>query len=373
MEYTKKQKTKDDPKDVLKNKIKSGDLSGTYIFYGPEEYLKRYYFSELCKGSASFNVTEFSGDTFSFSDFFDAVSTVAITESPVSFFEDEKAGGKDNGNQGKVSYRIIKLYNIDFLLSPAEEKKFIEILSEKQENTIIVFYYPFVSEEKDKNMSKGFLKKACAVSLCVNFCHEAPQSPKLFSWIKKHFDKEKISIDKSSILYLIDSVGCDMSSLNFEIEKLCAYAKFKNLSVIYNDDIDYICIKNQRARIFDIANAAISKNFELAIKNLEILKNQKESPLLIFGTVSKAINDFCSVCFYKEQNFTIPQICEKTGMYDFVVRNYYKILSQSRGDKNARTIQKLSDIVTEYDEKLKTFGLDGYILLENMIAKIIAV
>ena len=27
----------------------------------------------------------------------------------------------------------------------------------------------------------------------------------------------------------------------------------------------------------------------------------------------------------------------------------------------------------EYDEKLKTFGLDGYILLENMIAKIIAV
>ena len=56
----------------LKNKIKSSDIAGAYIFAGEEDYLKKYYLSELTKiacpdeAFSVFNNTLFDGEEIDF-------------------------------------------------------------------------------------------------------------------------------------------------------------------------------------------------------------------------------------------------------------------------------------------------------------------
>ena len=62
----------------LKERIKNGNLSGTYIFYGEEEYTKNFYYDKLASacGNRDLNVKTISGSDFKLADFFTACDTV---------------------------------------------------------------------------------------------------------------------------------------------------------------------------------------------------------------------------------------------------------------------------------------------------------
>ena len=108
MAYNKKNygKKDDSAKEALaelKRRLKEGDIGGTYLFTGDEEYMKRYYFSELCKASGeSVNISVLRGDV-DFGELCDEVSAVPMQE--FSLFGDSTDSG---------SKRVIKLDRPDF-------------------------------------------------------------------------------------------------------------------------------------------------------------------------------------------------------------------------------------------------------------------
>ena len=71
----------------LKARIKEKNPAGIYLFRGEEEYMKRFYFSELCKssGDTDSNVNVIDAEDFSYEKLLDAVNTAPAIDYSDSF------------------------------------------------------------------------------------------------------------------------------------------------------------------------------------------------------------------------------------------------------------------------------------------------
>ena len=370
--YSKYSKTSadDDRLSLLKQKIKDGKLSGVYLFHGKEEYLKRYYFEMLTKGAGDtdVNVTVIDGADFSYADFTDAFYTVAAIDYSDSFFADEPSA-----DDGKRTIRVIKLYDPKLTkMSDKEKTLFLELLSGEMTDTAVVFYYPYYDDDEEKKLTKGILSDICKIALTVDFQRERPTSPSLHKWVKKHFAASKVNIDDDCVSYIIQSVGCDMSTLNFEIEKLCAYSLSREPRVIYRNDVDTVCIKNAEARIDDISKAILAKDYEGALVALSILRAERVNEVYIFGAIANRFSQLMTVDhYYKTEGKSQQEIMQITGLRDFVVRNNITTLTSiyRSFDGKGSPCDEYAHILSEYDEKLKSYIPDKFALLQNMIFK----
>lgn len=352
----------------LKERIKQKNTCGIFLFHGEEEYMKRFYFGELKKasGDADSNATVIDSDTFSLEKLLDSVNTVAAFDYSDSFFADEE--------DFSSSVRVIKLVDCDLSkLSEREKSALFELFASFPSGVCLVFYYAYnPKKEKDHAKSYKILGEAGGV-LELDFPCEAPTSPLLKKWVKRHFDSKKCPIDAAGIDYFIEAVGNQMSSLYSEIEKLCAFLSTRENKTVYIADIDYVCIRTAEARLDDVSRGALEGDYARAISAFSVLKAEKVQETYIFGAISNKISELCTVEYYRNLGVSQQEICAKTGIRDFVVRNDFRLLDSlskrpSRGTKSV--CDRLCAILSEYDTKIKSAAGDKYLMLENMIIKI---
>lgn len=353
---------------ILKDRIKNAELSGAYLFYGDEEYTKNHYCSLLTKSAGSnLNVSTFYKSEFNLPDFLSACETSAVESLDMfsSLDEDEK-GGDDKDS----SYRVIKLYSPDFSsLSKSDCEYFLDFLQNLPEKTIVIFWF-YATEESV--ILKGTYKKLCDIALTVNFKREKNSSNILITWILRHFSKEKLNVERHVAVHLCQTVGNSMTDLKNEIDKLIEYLRFENRDTLEVADIDFICIKSTEAQIFDISNGALSGNFQKAVRALNVLRDKREKPILILGTLSKAVNDLCITDSYTKKGLTVQAISKKCALAEFAVKNYASVLSSRNRDfKGEESFCSVcSNLCMEYDKKMKSSRTDGYELLLELIFKL---
>lgn len=352
---------------LLKERIKNSDIGGCYVFYGNEEYTKNHYSSLLAKqAGSSMNVTCFYGSEFNLPDFLSACETSAVDSLDIfSLDMDEDAESDDNG-----SFRVIKLYSPDLSgLSKKDSDYLIDFLQNLPEKTIVIFWFYMGEEEA---LTKPLYKKIQEFALTVNFKREPVGSSILITWILRHFSKEKLNVDRHVAVHLCQVVGNSMTDLKNDIDKLIDYLKFENRDTLEIKDVDYICIKSKEAQIFDISSGALSGNFIKAANALNVLRDKKEKPIIILGTISKAVNDLCITDQLISKGTPYPVIAKSTGIFEFAVKNYASILlNRSRDFKGKETFTRtLSRLCIEYDKKMKSSRTDGYELLLELIFKL---
>lgn len=363
---------KEKPQDIhannlqlLKDRIKSGQTSGCYIFYGDEEYTKNHYTKLLLEqAGSSLNITSFYSTEFNLVDFLSACETNAV-ESFDMFSLDQEETDADDG-----AFRVIKLYSPDLSsLSKKDIDYLVDFLSDLPEKTIVIFW--FYAGEED-TVTKGIYKKLEETALIVNFRREPVASSILVTWVLRHFAKEKLNVDRYVAVHLCQTVGNSMTDLKNEIDKLIEYLRYENRDTLEKADIDFICIKSTTAQIFDISNGALAGDFQKAAKALNVLRDKKEKPIIILGTISKAINDLCVTDSYIKRGVAIPVISKTTQTPEFAVKNYSAILtSRNRDFKGNESFPLVcSNLCLEYDKKLKSSRTDGYELLLELIFKL---
>lgn len=352
---------------TLKERIKNKLLSGVYLFYGDEEYTKNYYCREITNAAGEMlNVTSFYGEDFELTEFIAACETNAIE----SFDMFSAMDGDESEENGSDSIRVIKLFNPDLSgLSKKDSEYFEQFLSEPPENTVIIFHLYSGQEEA---LSKGIYKKITELALTVNFKREPASSTVLITWILRHFSKEKLNCDRYVAVHLCQTVGNSMTDLKNEIDKVIDFLRFENRDTVTKEDVDFICIKSAEAQIFDISSGAMSGNFTKAAKALEVLRDKKENPILILGTIAKAMRDICVTENYIKNGVSIPAISKEEKIPEFIVRNNAEILNNRKHDFHGNDSFTLtaSKLITEYDKKLKSSRTDGYELLLELIFKI---
>ena len=369
--YNKKQQRSSDNENLseLKARIKEKNPGGIYVFHGEEEYMKRFYFSELCKssGDSDANVNTVDADDFSYEKLLDAVNTAPAIDYSDSFFADEV------DFSAAPTVRVIKADCAPLDKMSDKEKSDLSRLCEYfPDGVCLVFYYPY-NQKKESDYAKSIkILAKCENVLDIEFLHESPTSPQLKKWVKKHFDVKKMVIDAQSVDYFIESVGNDMCTLLSEIEKLCAYASHKNLPAVYNEDIDFVCVKNTQAKLDDVTKGIFDGDYPRAMAAFSLLKAEKESEIYIFGAISRKASELYTVDYFKSKGMNMAEISAKTGIRDFVVKNDFRILINlyARYPNGANPCEKFIKIISSYDEKLKSSAVNKYLLLENLIFKL---
>ena len=363
--YNKPQDTHANNLQILKDRIKAGDTKGVYIFYGDEEYTKNHYCSLILKSAeSSLNITSFYGAEFNLPDFLSACETSAV-ESFDMFSMDAEQDEEDDG-----AFRIIKLYSPDLSsLSKKDADYLLEFLEDLPDRTVVIFWF-YAGD--DESATKGIYKKMEDISLIVNFRREPVGSSILITWILRHFAKEKINVERYVAVHLCQTVGNSMTDLKNEIEKLIDYLHFENRDTLEKQDVDYICIKSTDAQIFEISGGALSGDFRKAVRALNVLRDKKEKPILILGTISKAIHDLCITDSCIKKGVPIPMIAKANQIPEFVVKNNAAILNSRGRDFTGKDSFPLvcSKLCLEYDKKLKSSRTDGYELLLELIFKL---
>ena len=334
----------------LKTQIKNGEFSNLYFLYGEEKYLIKHYAGLLLKkivpsDFADFNLHTYDGKNADF----DEVSNAA--EALPMFSE----------------YSCIHLVDLpaDNLNADVSDK-LEKLVSDIPETTVILISLPTVEVNMKSAKGKKILALFEKFGTCVCFSHATVQQ--LCKLIEKGAKDRGCIFGFSEANYLISLVGDDMTVILNELQKICAY---KREGTVQKADIDAVVVKNVQAKAFDLAKALTSGNCDMAMSILDSLFYMREEPINILGAIITPYVDM-----YRAKVYVSGGMRAEDGAKDFNYRN-----KEFRLTNGARTSSKYSmaqlrsflDVLNEADTMLKSTAVDGRMILEQTITKLLLV
>ncbi len=339
----------------FKAAIKSG-LSGIYLFYGEEEFLKKHYLAEAKKAVlggdddfAVFNLTEIQDDEFSPELLRDAASGVPMMAEKICVV---------------AHARLTKYTGSD--RSPSENVKteaLLEALADiKDIETAVIFIVcpPDGFDAGRKNKPSKLLKSISEYATPVEFAYQTPAVLK--KWTLRHFEREKLTADDRTLGYIVSSAGPDMTFLALEIDKLTAWAKSNERDYVSFDDAVLLCSENGELDAFALSNAIVSGDRAGALEALrEARDKRRKAPMVLAGITSDFIN-MLAVSLYMKEGLTKDDISRKTGIHAFRVGKYMEAVRNIE----VGAIRAALNRCREADAALKSSVVD-FIALERLV------
>ena len=337
----------------LKNLIKAGTIGGMYLFSGEEDYLKKYYLSEIvniCCPDAAFSL--FNRVTFDGADINIADISEALKSPPMM-----------------ADYKLIEWKYPDLEHMSESEKKALESIADE------ISEYPyavFVIFADIDGFNPGSIKRPSKLALrfskkfnLINF--EKSTDAQLIGWLKRHFDAEGIFADADTLSLLIFRSGHSMEVLKNEVSKLAAYAKANDLSAITKNEVDFVAAPTLECDAFALSTAITDKNKEKAFFALQDMAQRRMESGAVLATLARAFGELVTVSLLLEEGMDAKDIEAALGW------NQYKIkICINSAKKWGR--QKLSEATARLrflDAESKSGGFSGYKTLEIFICQFI--
>ncbi|MGB4658005.1 MAG: DNA polymerase III subunit delta [Mobilitalea sp.] len=303
---------------VIKEHIKTGEFKQFYLLYGSEDYLKKLYRDKLRNAilqDDDMNYSFFEGKNVEPR----KVSEIAQT---LPFFSEKRLIIIENSGLFKTS------------------NEFSELLAVIPESTIIIF----VETEIDKRNKLFKLMKDRGTISEMNGLDE--QNLKLF--VASIFNQEGKRIAETSILYLIDKTGTDMTNICNEVEKIITFTYGRD--VVTKEDIDEIVTIQITGKIFQMIDAIGSKQQSKALELYYDLLSLREKPMSILYLITRHFNILLQTKDLQLHGFAGTGISEKVGIPPFAVSKY---LGQAKNFTSKRLMEAL-EFGTLIEEQVKT-------------------
>lgn len=326
----------------LDKKIKNGFLSGSYLFYGDEPYLKEHYIKKMRA-------------TICPDPDFEVFNHVRIEDGDIDRFIVELSAPAMFGMG-----RLIELRGVNFSKIGTEVlEKLCEVLSEVTDGVTALI---------DADISEGTAKRPsaefAALSKAANILKFERQTPaKLVVWLERHFYAEGIKASEDICRYVIDLCSADMYILANEVEKLAAYSKSMGIAEVNKQTVDLVCSPNKVFGAFDFSNALISGDRRAAFAAFSAMKKRREPPERILATISKISGELLAVRTLSDSGVPRERIGRILGIADYPLGLRIKAAARSTPEKLAASLRAVNEI----DKKLKTTAADGYLLIEQLI------
>ncbi len=335
---------------TFRDKLKMG-LSGGFLFFGDEEYLKHHYLKDVRKsvlgedGDAVFRHRRVSALDFDMGKI-----TEALITSSVGFF-----------SEGKT---LCEIHELNFNeRKESELKALCNALSSVDPEIVYVIYA--TADELDagilpKTPSKLLLRLSEYLTP-VNFQKES--DIKLVKWTARHFAAEKLSYETGVCELMVDRSGRDMFVLSNEIKKISAYVKFHGESFVKKEYVERVCASNLEINAFDFSNAILEADTDKAYLILSDMEKRKEKPIHIFSAVSKVISDLYAVKVLADSGQNDKEISGKLKIHEYKVSIYRK----SAAKRSRERLKKLLSLCAETDVRLKSTSLSDYAVLDKLV------
>lgn len=335
----------------LLDRIKKNNLGGAYLFYGEEDYLKRYYLGALRRAVitddtfATFNHLVLDGKDGTLGAVLDAIKAPPM-------FEDYKL----------IEWRYAPLGS----MKEAELTELEEVLDALSEYEYAVLAMIIDVDEVDMGTEKRPSKFARRFKDKINML-AFPKSKEsdLLAWLKRHFNEEGITVSRESLEMLLFRSGRSMEVLNLEVEKLAAYLKANSREVLTSEDVLYVASPSPEFDTFALSNAVIERNKAAAIAALGELKKERVDPTVIIGMLAKTYSELVSVSLMLRDGMSKEAIEEKSGLHKFKVQNYIRAARLYRPPSPVSILEELSRV----DVSSKWGGVSGYTAIEIFISK----
>ena len=332
--------------DILKDDLKSENLRSLYLFYGPEEYLKGYYVKSiedklLQKDTLIMNRGVFEGKV-DVSSIIDACETmpvfsdkrIIIVKNSGLFKSTKKQDGEES--KAKPSNTSLQAY-----------------IEDMPKYSCLIFY----ETEIDKRLKLvDTIKKK---GLMVEFAFQKHQE--LVKWVIKVFKTNKMDIDLITASQLVDNCEQGMNEILNEINKVVMY--LGDRTKVKSEDIEEVCTKTVKGRIFDLTDAIAEKNALKALKLLDNMLILKEPIQKILFMIAKQFRNVLEMKLLTGEGLTPSDAASKIGLSPYAVS---KVAKQANGFTVKRLKEAINQIL-EFDVAIKTGKINDRIAVELLI------
>ncbi len=336
----------------LRAAIKNG-VSGGFLLYGDEDYLKRFYaqklremaLAECPEGLADFNCITLTAEDGDFSALAGAIDTPPVM-APKKYIELTPPNAS--------AWR------------EKERAAVIEILSRLADTDDTVFVMVAPRDTLDPGTAKkpsALFKALTKVLTPVDFPLQGGE--KLRRWVIRHFEEEKIAVEESAVRRLTERCAPDMTSLAKEMDKLICFAKAKGMAAITPADVDFVTSPALREDAFALANAMLAGDRTAALAALDVYKKRKEEPYAILASLSRVVSDLLTVCALAEEGAEKGEIAKTLKMHEYKAALYIRAAKDFGRPRLAAALKRC----IEADKISKTMQL-GYIPLERFVCTI---
>ena len=292
----------------LKKSLKENTLGTLYLLHGEEAYLRDFYLGEIKKRILTPGLEEFNLHTIQ-----GKGATPRASSGPVECLP--RMGG-----------RTMVLVTASALFkAPAEHRDALAALfAELPEYVCLVFVYDLIEYKPDARTKLAQALKAHG--LTVPFPHQ--DQGDLVDWICRRFRALDHDIDSEQAKYLIFLCGDLMNTLAGEIAKIGAYAKHTRIT---RQDIDAVAVPQLDARVFQMTDAVLHRDFDRAARVLGELLGQQEAPIMILAVLGKQLRQLY------------------TARLGFEARKSSQYLVELWGMKTSYPAKKLMDAAAHFD------------------------
>ena len=335
----------------LKSRIKEGRIGGGYIFGGEEEYLVRYYLSELLSAGdkespfAVFNEQIFDGEEVDFG----AISE-AIKAPPVM-----------------AEYKFIVWKHADFASMKERELDRLEelgaLLSEHPYAVLAFTASPDGIDFGSGKKPSKFISRFGKIYNILRF--DKSTENQLYSWLKRHFDAHGITVTLDTVKALVFRSGRSMDVLAGEVEKLSALAKARGNDTVTESDVAEVASSTPECDTFALSNAILDRNLAGAYFALEDMKLRRVDPTVVMGMICRTLDDLCAVAQLESEGLGVGAIQSTLGMNEYKLKIYLSAATRY----GAKKLSEMLSILAEADAGSKYGGVTGYTAIELFLSR----
>ena len=337
--------------DAFRKLIKSG-LSGGYLFFGDEDYMKAYTVGAVRKAVceeeafALFNDMKIDVMDYSAGALLDALM-------PLPMMSDKKIVTV-NG----LNVNALKAREVDDLCDV------LAALPEYDYNVLVISVPATMIDEGNlPKRPSTVLKKLSEYLTPVHF--ENVSGARLVSWVAKHFEHNGVSANPEVCSFLINYVGRSMYSLANETDKLSFYVLGKGRTNVTREDVLNVAVAEISADAFALTNAILDGRSEDAVNALAVMKFRRVDPVVLMGEISRTICDLIAV------KALLSEGCSSMDITAMVTKNEYrtKIYIQGASGKSMARLKNALALCSEADLGVKSMS-QGYVPIEKFICSI---
>ncbi len=325
--------------EKLKKQIKEKNFENVYLFYGEEEYLKKFYVNKIEKELKLGDMSMMNKDVYTGSDvqsreILDSISTLPV-------FTDYRlviVGDSGLFSQGRKN----------------ETEQLVDNFSELSTSTILIFLEKNV--DKRNRLYKKINKEGC----CVDFIPLKEND--LIKWVEDIFKKNNLNIQRAVTLKILKTVNRNMNNIEIEVNKLISFIESEDRELTI-DDVDNICSKSLELKIFDLVEAIGNKNPVLALDIYNNMILMKESPIMILTMVARQLKILLQCKYLKDKGLGSQSISKELGLPNFVIRD---CLAQSN-NFNKLELYKSIERCLGIDVDIKSGNINDKLGVEMLI------
>lgn len=327
---------------ILKEDLKRKRIRNLYLFYGQEEYLKKYYLNAIEKiilneQFKDMNKVVYEGK-ISLARLADACETVPL------FSERKLIVAKKTG-----------LFKKEGKEPSSGKDNDIAFLKNIPEYVCLVFY----EEEIDKRLK--IVNAIKEIGLIVEF--EYQNAVELTKWVNKVFSTYKKKISQELAARLVSYCEPAMTDILNEINKIILYMGDRD--EVTADDIEKVCTKSVKSRIFDLTDAILEKNTIAAFKVLNDMITLKEPIPLILFMIARQFRLILKIKLMLENNTDINAVASRLNIHPYIAG---KIASQAKRFTEEK-LRKALERAYELDRDIKNGNIADRMAVELLIAE----